>query len=93
MEVACLQKPVGRGAGTGGDDILPSEERCKVAGDRHAQRDGDIAILLHRPQTAEVRFAKLHRLFEHGFEHRRERAGRRIDDLQHLGGGCLLLQR
>jgi len=33
-----------------------------------------------------------HRLFEHRIEHRREVARRRIDDLQHLGGGGLLLQ-
>jgi len=34
-----------------------------------------------------------HRLFEHCVEHRREVAGQGIDDLQHLGGGGLLLQR
>ena len=33
------------------------------------------------------------RLFEHRIEHRREVAGRGIDDLQHLGGRGLLLQR
>ena len=36
---------------------------------------------------------RLHRLFEHRVEHRREVAGRGIDDLQHLGGRGLLLQR
>ena len=32
------------------------------------------------------------RLFQHRVEHRREIAGRGIDDLQHLGGRGLLLQ-
>ena len=36
--------------------------------------------------------AQAHRLFEHRVEHRREVAGRGIDDLQHLGGRGLLLQ-
>ena len=33
------------------------------------------------------------RLFQHRVEHRREVAGRGVDDLQHLGGRGLLLQR
>jgi hypothetical protein len=33
------------------------------------------------------------RLFEHRVEHRREVAGRGVDDLQDLGRGDLLLQR
>ena len=33
------------------------------------------------------------RLFQYRVEHRREVAGRGIDDLQHLGGRGLLLQR
>jgi hypothetical protein len=37
--------------------------------------------------------AQTHRLFEHRIEHRRQISRRRIDDLQHLGGGGLLLQR
>ena len=45
------------------------------------------------PKTAERRLAKPHRLFEHRVEHRREVAGRGIDDLQNLGGRGLLLQR
>jgi hypothetical protein len=31
------------------------------------------------------------RPFEHSVEHWRKIAGRRVDDLQHLGGGGLLL--
>ena len=38
-------------------------------------------------------FAQLRGLFEHGVEHRLQLARRRIDDLQHLGCRCLLLQR
>ena len=37
--------------------------------------------------------AQPQRLFQHRIEHRREVAGRGIDDLQHLGGRGLLLQR
>src|SRR5271169_4717368 len=35
----------------------------------------------------------MHCLREHRIEYRREVAGRRIDDLQHLGGGGLLVER
>src|SRR5215469_9517438 len=38
------------------------------------------------------RLAKSYRLFEHRVEHRREDAGRGIDDLQYLSGRGLLLQ-
>src|SRR3954462_6806773 len=37
--------------------------------------------------------AQPHRLVEHRVEHRREVAWRRIDDLQHLGGRGLLVER
>ena len=37
--------------------------------------------------------AQPHRLFEHRVEHRREVAGRGIDDLQYLGGRGLLVAR
>ena len=39
------------------------------------------------------RLAQPHRLFQHRVEHRREVAGRGVDDLQYLGGRGLLLQR
>ena len=42
---------------------------------------------------AERGLAQPRRLFEHRVEHRREVAGRGIDDPQHLGGRGLLLQR
>jgi len=38
-------------------------------------------------------FAPRHRPFEHRVEHRRKVAGQGIDDLQHLGGRGLPLQR
>jgi hypothetical protein len=37
--------------------------------------------------------AKAHRLFQYRVEHRGEVAGRRVDDLQDLGGRRLSLQR
>ena len=37
--------------------------------------------------------AQPHRLFQHRIEHRRQIAGRGVDDLQHLGGRGLLFQR
>ena len=45
-----------------------------------------------KARTAERGAAQLHRLFQHRVEHRREIAGRGIDDLQYLGGRGLLLQ-
>ncbi len=44
------------------------------------------------PQHAESGLTQPHRRFEHRVEHRREVAGRGVDDLQHLGGRGLLLQ-
>jgi len=38
-----------------------------------------------------ARLTQAYGLFEHCVEHRREVAGRGIDDLQYLGGGGLLL--
>jgi len=50
-----------------------------------------LAVVGH--QRAKCGAAQRHRLVEHRVEHRREIAGRRVDDLQHLGGRGLLLQR
>ena len=41
---------------------------------------------------AEGRLAQARCLFEHRVEHRREVAGRAVDDPQHLGGGGLLVE-
>jgi len=45
------------------------------------------------PQRAHFRFAQHGRLFQHRIEHRGEIAGRRIDDLQHLGHRALAGER
>ena len=50
------------------------------------------AISLHHMEFAESRAAQAHCLVQHCVEHRRQIAGRGIDDLQHLGGRGLLLQ-
>ena len=42
---------------------------------------------------AELRLAKAHRVLQHRMEHRLKLARRTGDDLQHLGGGGLLLER
>jgi hypothetical protein len=44
-------------------------------------------------QHSERRFAEARRLIEHRVEHRSQVAGGAVDDLQHLGGRGLLLQR
>ena len=54
------------------------------------RREALAVIGRHEPESG---LAEAHRLFEHRVEHRREIAGRGIDDLQHLGGRGLLLQR
>src|SRR5205085_7850241 len=43
--------------------------------------------------VAEVYLAEIRSLLQHRVEHGSEVAGRRIDDLQHLGGCRLLIQR
>ena len=50
-------------------------------------------VAIKRPKAAEGRLAQTHRLFQHRVEHRRKIARGGIDDLQHLGGGSLLLTR
>ena len=45
------------------------------------------------PKHAERRLAQVQRLLQHRIEHRRQIAGRGVDDLQHFGGRGLLLQR
>jgi hypothetical protein len=42
--------------------------------------------------VAEFRLAQVQRFVQYRIEHRGEIVGRRIDDLQHLGGCGLLLQ-
>ena len=44
-------------------------------------------------QRAEFGLANARRVLQHGLEHRLQFAWRRTDDLEHVGGGGLLLQR
>jgi hypothetical protein len=44
-------------------------------------------------KVSERSLADAHRVCEYGLEDRLQLPGRRRDDLQHLGGRCLLLQR
>ena len=61
---------------------------------RHAvQRDRAETLAVIGQHDAERGLAQPRCLFEHRVEHRREVAGRGVDDPQHLGGRGLLLQR
>src|ERR1700720_905416 len=51
------------------------------------------ALAVIPPQMPISGIAKMQRLFEHCIEHRREVAGRGIDDAQHLGRRGLLVER
>src|SRR6516162_9953126 len=55
--------------------------------------DGKNALAVVGPQNAERGAAQAQRPFEHRVEHRREVAGRRIDDLQDFGSRSLPLKR
>ena len=56
------------------------------------ERTGLRELAIEIPKNAEVGLAEACCLFQHRVEHRREVAGRRIDDPQHLGSRGLLLQ-
>src|SRR5215471_5473416 len=58
-----------------------------------ASRDKMKFVPLADQQPAEYATAKPMRLFQYRVEHGREVAGRAVDDLQHLSGRSLLLQR
>jgi hypothetical protein len=61
---------------------------------RLATRGDEVEQLaVERPNTRLIGIAQADRPLDHGVEHRREIAGRGIDDLQYLGGGGLLLER
>ena len=74
-----------------GTDGCRRQYSAKLGSPRAAPRDGTFAV--DRSTAAERGIAKRNCLFQHRVEHRREVAGRRIDDLQDLGGRGLLLQR
>ena len=56
---------------------------------------GDAVLSFPLPQVkhAELRLADARRVRKHRLEHRLQFGGGAADDLQHLGGGGLLLQR
>ena len=56
------------------------------------RRRSEVFAIINQ-QAAEIGRAEIMCLLQHRVEHRREVAGRGIDDLQHLGGRGLLLQR
>jgi hypothetical protein len=58
-----------------------------------AQRHGVTVLALDPPNVSVSGLAQAQCLFQDGIEYRREIAWGRIDDLQHLGGRGLLLQR
>ena len=63
-------------------------------GCRNAPRaNGTELLSIGDTHYAECRIAEPHRLVEHRIEHRREIAGRGIDDLEDLGGRGLLVER
>src|SRR6516162_10521059 len=73
-------------------------ERARNAWDRGqvlrrepARCDAVKALVVPSIHAAEARVAHLERLFQYRVEHRREIAGRGVDDLQYFGGGGLLL--
>ena len=57
------------------------------------QRNDAKCISLAEIQIAELGLADARRVLQHGLEHRLQLAGRAADDLQHLRGRRLLLQR
>ena len=80
------------GSWAGADDrfALPPLGPC---GRRAGRRDETESVAFAQPQVAEPGTADAHRILQHGLEHGLKLAGRRADDLQHLGGRRLLLQR
>ena len=67
--------------------ILQSGDQPKFACERKKPRS------LGRANVSDVRLAKPDRRFDQRFEHRLQIEGRAADDLEHVGGGGLLLQR
>ena len=68
----------------------------EIFGERRGNAAACQPIEYARHQTSaapERRTAQPHRLLQHRIEHRRQIAGRGVDDLQHLGRRGLLLQR
>jgi hypothetical protein len=80
----------GRGRAPGqsqvrGRAILVRLQEFRKGGGHAPQSHGAKALAVVPPQRPECCFAEPGSLFEHRVEHRREVAGRAVDDLQHLG--------
>ena len=61
---------------------------------RHAcAAEPERIVFDERYDAAELGLADTRRVLQHGLEDRLQLAGRTADDLQHVGGGGLLLQR
>ena len=56
-------------------------------------RDNSIAVAFAKHHGAKIGFADAGRVLQHRLEHWLQIAGRTGDDLEHLGGRSLLLQR
>jgi len=69
---------------------LPQLARQRFAITALHRRPPPLAII--DPERAESGTAETVRFIQYGLEHRREIAGRGIDDLQYLGGRSLLIQ-
>jgi hypothetical protein len=76
-----------------GRPVRPSSKELGQSRWRAADRCSAHQLALISPQRADIDLAQAGRLFKHCIEHWREVAGRRIDDLQYLGGRGLLRQR
>ena len=79
-------------SGSGGSGLAPAALGTK-AGGALWQCDDAEAFSIVQIERAELGVADAHRIRQHGVEHRLKLAGRTGDDLQHLGGRGLLLQR
>ena len=89
--VFARQDRVQRDSGPGRN---PARQHCGVSQAMRRERDAaENARRRKVAKDAERGFAQPHRLFQHRVEHRRQIAGRSVDNLQHLGGRGLLLQR
>ena len=89
-EVLAPHQPIEGNSGTW-PPRLPLPGLGKGRGD--AAHGGSVERLaIETRQETELGLAQSHRLFQHCLEHRREVAGRAVDDLQYFGGRGLLLQ-
>src|SRR6516164_6717514 len=59
---------------------------------RVMRRYRTISVTLEAEERAELGLADTHRVLQHSLEHRLQLTRRSADNLEHVGGGCLLLQ-